>query len=220
MTQSILLDQRIWINIPSAFDFQIHGDISKANEVILLLHGYHESGKRILSKLSQAFPPHAVVLAPNGPFPLPYRRDEKYRIGYSWYFYDPSQQEYYIDMRVPISYLQQGIQQLGLSHYPKRIIGFSQGGYLAPFLMESLGNIQHIIGIGCEYLSDEWPAQFPIPRLDAIHGDRDEVIPLSDAQKTYLQAHKNKVSGEFYILSGVGHEIDEKVQNKVTELLL
>src|SRR4051794_30471349 len=41
------------------------------DELVLLLHGYQQSGKHLFDKLVPCFSERAAILAPNGPYPLP-----------------------------------------------------------------------------------------------------------------------------------------------------
>ena len=125
------------------------------DQIILLLHGYSESGGGIFKKLEPLLPEKALVIAPNGPFPIPQRTPEGYRMGYSWYFYNPATDEYVFDMDTGIRFLRGLLEQLKLPNLPVRLIGFSQGGYLAPFVARALPQAKQVIGIGCEFLADE-----------------------------------------------------------------
>src|SRR4051794_31786006 len=112
----------------------LYREASQPRELVILLHGFQQSGKHMADKLAGCFSEQVSILAPNAPFPLPERKpDGSYRVGFSWYFYNAPMDEYYIDMSVALEYLQGLVLKLGLEKLPKRIVGFSQGGYLAPF---------------------------------------------------------------------------------------
>src|SRR5690349_8872786 len=101
--------------------------VPEPRELILILHGYTLSGKFMYDRLIGVCPEHAVVLAPNAPFPIPERKpDGSFRAGFSWYFYNPAKDDYFIDMRVSIELLTGLVRKLGLANLPIRIVGFSQ----------------------------------------------------------------------------------------------
>ncbi|MBI3558607.1 MAG: hypothetical protein HY074_20250 [Deltaproteobacteria bacterium] len=208
--------------VPSSlpFDFHVRRPLSGApRELILLLHGFAESGKRILDKLEPLLPADAVVLAPNGPFPLPHKTDTGYVMTHSWYLYDPMAREYFIDMRLALEFLTAGIAQLKYEGLPKRIVGFSQGGYLAPFVAQTLSDVRQVVGIACEFLDEELTGALPA-RMDAVHGTADDVVAVADAKKSHAALVGRGVTGRFIEVEGAGHRIDGRMRNEVKELLL
>jgi predicted esterase len=184
---------------------------------VLLLHGYQESGERIFRRLESSIPPDLDVVAPNGPFPLPERVEEGYRVGFSWYFYDDLKDEYFIDPEVAVVYLRNLIHDLGLARCPIRAIGFSQGGYLAPFLAGTDLHLKHVIGIGCRFLEDELPRMQGV-RLDQIHGGRDDRVPIADAQRSHGILVSRGVSGEFRTFPEAGHRITPEMLAAVWQM--
>jgi predicted esterase len=191
--------------------------------LVILLHGYEQTGQKMYEKLASVMAPDAAVLSPNGPFPLPRRTQERYRLGYSWYFYDPKSDEYVMDMEIAVQFIKGLVQELGLTHLPITLIGFSQGGYLAPLVAQELKRVDHVIGLGAEYLVDEMA--LPIPyRADAVHGELDDVVSASDAQVAHqrlmnVQGNETRVKGEFRLLNATGHCIDKAMQKAVAELM-
>src|SRR5690349_17062821 len=86
-------------------------------ELIVLLHGYSETGEKIFDRLKDYLPSAAAVLAPCGPFPIPQRKGGdttkvEHEMGYSWYFYNFKTDEYVIDMDSAIRYCTGLIHQL------------------------------------------------------------------------------------------------------------
>jgi len=219
---------RVSATLSLPFDsFRVNpADGAAPRELILLLHGFSESGERMLRKLAPAIPPElqgmAVTLAPNAPFLLPHKTDAGFVATFSWYFFEPGANDYYIDMEPSIDFLASGLQALGLAHLPKRIIGFSQGGFMAPIAASRLGNIRQFIGIGCEYLVDEIPGTLPhsVPyRVDAIHGAEDASVDPLKARDSHRRLTAAGVEGSFTMLEGVTHKIDDRVRAEVTRAL-
>ena len=207
------------VYVPLPFDAEIVRPSATATEVIILMHGFMESGKRALAKMTPGLPEeltkHALIVAPNGPFVIPIppaAPGDSYRAAFSWYFYDRVTQEYKINMETAVVFLEQGLKALGVENLAKRLIGFSQGGYLAPIAATGLKNVKQVIGIAAEYLSDEIlkPATF---RLDGIHGELDDVVLPKEGRESFeITSQSHKLAGEFKIVAGMGHKIDAAAQ--------
>jgi predicted esterase len=203
MIKSVVMEQNTRVSVTLPADYLLRKP-EAPRELVLLLHGYSQTGAKIFSKLESACPRDAAVLAVNGPFLTPIRTDSGYSSGYSWYFYNPLTDEYAVDMQTGVEYLAGLVAQLKLDALPLRVVGFSQGGYL---------------GIGCEFLRDE--IDFDVAfRMDAIHGAQDEVVSAASAEAGFRRMQERGVRGEWHLLPGTGHRIDEKVQQIAAGLLL
>jgi predicted esterase len=210
--------ERIAVQAHLPFDYVIRESETSPRELILLLHGYSESGGRIFSKLEASLPKDVVVLAPNGPFLIPEKTEKGYRTGYSWYFYNFETDEYVIDMTTSLEFLADGIEKLGYSKLPLRIIGFSQGGYLAPFVGERLPNAKHVISLHSTYLYEELGEKLNF-RADNVVGAKDEIIDSENSARSHAEIVKRSKSGAFFRLPDVAHRIDGEVARKVGELV-
>jgi predicted esterase len=218
---------RILISTPIPMDAAIVRPASgeAPQELILLLHGFAETGDRMLRKILPAIPEslreRAVIVAPNALFPMPHKTDSGYIMTFSWYFYDPGSSEYYIDMKPATEFLVAGLKAHGFSHLPKRIIGFSQGGFLAPIAAAALEDVRHFVGLGCEYLVDEIPdgAGSVRYRVDAIHGEQDESVSAARARESHSRLISAGVPGSFTALPGVGHRIEDKMREALSRVL-
>ena len=211
--------QRLYVEAPLPFDYVETEPFGKeVKELILFLHGYSQKGKTVIRNLVEACPEDARVLAPNGPFPIPRKTENGFKVGYGWYFYDPVQDEYVVDMRTSIKALCSGIDALGLSSIPKRIIGFSQGGYLAPFVAHAMKNVKQVVGISSGYLIKELPTHLNF-RWDGIHGDQDEVVGCAGALQAHSKLTSRGIAGEFHILKGIGHELNQEVASTLKAIL-
>ncbi len=186
-------------------------------EGFLLLHGFTEAGAKIFKKCEEALPRNSIILAPNGLFPLPERQDSSYKIGFSWYFYDPFTDEYFIDMQPAIQLLTNLITKLGYDKIPWTVIGFSQGGYLAPFVAQKIPLVKKVIGIGCRFLDEElaMPLSF---KMHGIHGEDDEIVKSIEAEASFKKLESRGVVGDFTVLKGVGHRISSEVLAKLKGL--
>jgi predicted esterase len=208
---------------------KIIGDVilkkaEKPSRVFILLHGYSQSGEKIYSRLEPAISSSehgesAYIIAPNGPYPMPERGPQGWTVGFSWYFYNFETDEYFIDMENAKTYLNGLIESLGLRGVPTTVVGFSQGGYLAPLFAKECPQVDHVIGIGCEFLKDEIedPVLF---RLDAIHGADDAVVDVDNAQNSHTVLKGRGAKGSYTVLPGEGHRISSAVVDCVKSLLV
>lgn len=197
------------------------------NKVFLLLHGYSESGFKIYKRLGHKIDQSrekSLVLAPDGLFPMPKafpldtkiaKTKEELLQGYAWYFYHAATDQFLIDYVVPAQCLANWIEKLlkenGLSSSDLVIIGYSQGGYLAPFLGEALTEMglppQKVIGLNCSFRADRLKETPSFP-LYQIQGKEDTII---DTQLAFDRFQKLKDSGlkegEFLWLEGCDHKL-------------
>lgn len=195
-------------------------------EVLILLHGFAESGARILRKLEEGFPrsveKQSVVWAPNAPFPAAHKKDDGYSLTFSWYFYDPQADEYFIDMQPAIEFIQRGLEKMGWSDLPKRVVGFSQGGYLGLVLCTHLKNVRQFVGVGCDFLVDEVPGRLPEAaphRVDGVHGAGDDIVSPTQSRASHARLLQAGVEGKFELIEGSGHRIDERIRDAVGRAL-
>ncbi len=213
-----VLQGRISVPTDLPFDYCIReAQSEKPKELTLLLHGYRESGLRIFSKLSSSLPLDAHILAPNAPFPFAERAEEKYRMAYSWYFYNFQTDEYVVNMSTALEFLERGIQELGYAELPLRIVGFSQGGYIAPFVGQRMAQTRQVIALHSTYLHEELGQRLEF-RADNIVGAEDKIVDPTGSERSFGEIFPRALAGEFHRLPG-GHRIDEHVQRKVAELI-
>ncbi len=207
---------RLSVSVRLPFDvFQRRPSVP--DRVLLLLHGYTETGRRIFRKLEPIFQnTNALVLSPNGPYPVPVRmppekpgESETFREGYAWYFYDPSDDEYVRDMSVALDALEQTMTQLAPPGLPIDIVGFSQGTYLAPFAATRFG-ARRVIGVAGRFLDEEIPG-VPAFELHGIHGEEDPVVSAAEARKSFDALAKRGARGSFVSIANSAHRIDEKI---------
>jgi predicted esterase len=186
--------------------------------VFLLMHGYSQTAEYLLNKFLPTIPDGALVIAANGPFPAPKWIDEKPRLGFSWYFYDSSKDEYLVDMKTSVDMWIKIVDENHLQEVPKIIIGYSQGGYLAPFVAQELKNVVQVVGVGCEFLADELKENLSF-RIDGIHGENDEVVSHDGAKKSHEKLIAQGARGNFITVKGNGHKISDEitvaVKNKI-----
>lgn len=192
--------------------------LEKPEQVVLLLHGLNERGLRIYRKLISYLPDDALVIAPNAPFPLPREKEGRLEYGYCWYFYDRATKSYYLNQKLACSWLAELLRQKNLSYLPLTIIGFSQGGYLAPILGHELPQTKLVIGLGCEFRENLVDEKIKFP-LVGLHGENDFVVNVnhSKADADKLIAKGMNVTWE--TVPDTAHEISEAMGKRVQFLL-
>jgi predicted esterase len=224
-TQTLKARAQVQVSLPGDYLLRQPSDDVRPRELVLLLHGFRQSGEYMMRKLGSRCPDDFAVLAPCAPYPLPERSDGgELQLGFSWYFYNAAKDSYYIDMAVAVDYLAGLVEGLGLSGLPKRIAGFSQGGYIAPIVASRLGGVSQVIGLGSQFLSEEMTEHGivlpPAFRCDSLHGEDDEIVKLSDARESYGRLQAQGTRGEMQVFAGVGHRIAPPMAEAFGKLLL
>lgn len=210
-------EKRYELKALAVFD-GVERPVSNPDQVILLLHGLHERGLRIYRKLISNLPDNALILAPNAPFPLPREKEGRTEYGYCWYFYDRQTKSYYLNQKLAVSWLMELLASKNVSHLPLTIIGFSQGGYLAPMLGHALPQTKLVIGLGCEFrdnLIDD-KIQFP---LVGLHGAGDKIVNVDHSRSDAEKIKARGITVEWETIPGTAHEISEAMAIRVKTIL-
>jgi predicted esterase len=200
-----------------AYDYWIR-KANQPKELILLLHGFSQRGESIFKKLVNELPAHAIVLSPNAPFPSPVRINDEYKEAYAWYFYLSKEKRFVIPPTEATKSLKDLICDLGYEKLPIRIIGFSQGGYMAPWLVKELPNVHHSISISADYPAHYYEGLRDY-KFDIIHGVEDKIAPIASIRNnTEILKTKNR-NFTLHELDNTGHEINAAVVELVQKLL-
>lgn len=186
--------------------------------IVLLLHGYNERGLRIFRKLRRFLPHDSHIVAPNGLFPIPRAKPDRLDFGYAWYFYDKFTQTYSVDQTLCVGLLKKLLEQVNPENLPVTVIGFSQGGYLAPLLGFAEPRIKNVIGIGCEFKSRFFEAA-PSFSLSAVHGSGDPLVSAVHAQHEIELLREKGIVVDWHLIEGVKHEISNEVGLKVANIM-
>lgn len=209
---------------------------SDYDEVILLLHGYSEDAKRIYKRLGRKLNDElgenskTLIIAPNGLYPLPrsFPLDKKITEaedllqGFAWYFFHAGSNTFLIDYQIPAETLGQWCEELTKGTLPLTIIGYSQGGYLAPFLgfnvFERGVNLKRVIGINCSFREDimEKAPQF---RMDLLQGSEDTIIDTKLAKERFDNLIKRGMKGHYESIDGADHKLCPQTAQRVLTTL-
>lgn len=173
--------------------------------VILLLHGFRERGKRIFRKLIPYLPEDALVLAPNGSYPLSSDPDT-----FAWYTFDRGESVYAETQSHSRSRLVDLLAQYNPKQLPVTIIGFSQGGIFAPTLGNFIPHTKCVLGIACEFRAWLVPDE-PKFNLIGIHGSLDSIITTATAELAKDELLRRGIKCEWHLVKEAGHEITREM---------
>lgn len=178
------------------------------NKVFLLLHGYLLDGKYLFETLKDIIPNNSMIIAPNGPFMVPVKKKDEFHAKFAWYFFDPAKKNYYINFDPAADYLKQIVETYNTDSLPVHIIGYSQGGYLAPRAAEEIPHTKSVLGIACTFREGRYEYQ-PNIIYNQINSIDDPIVEIEGSRTEFekLKALGNK--GELVELSGTGHKIDQ-----------
>ena len=211
---------RSLISSHSICDYYYRPATSLEIPIVLLLHGYGETAKIIYDKLDKAIPSSWGVLCPNGPFPLPKKNhvEGTWNLNYAWYFFDSKTKKYFINQSYPQEILSHLIEkELKISN-PLYIIGYSQGGYLAPFVGIKLENTVQSIAINAEYKHLLLPKKFNFV-ITSINGIDDQIVDPINAQNSHQIILGQGNQGEFFLMEETDHSINDRIIDKTKSLL-
>lgn len=209
-------EQRSHISTPFPIDSLVikPDEFNDKTPVYLLLHGFGQRAKRLYRQWSKIFEENDCLIVPNAPFPMPRKKTDPesaqsyYQIPRAWYFYDNIKDEFLIDYEFPSRLLSGLITELNLEKNPLCIIGYSQGGYLAPFAGSRLKQTKHVIGVNCRYREDLLPQKLNF-RLDAFHAQQDTQVDYNRSYQSFEALKKRTLGGEFYTWPDKKHELDD-----------
>lgn len=191
---------------------------SSQKRVYLILHGYLQSAD-IIDKLTRNLKlKGGVYLIPNGPFFVPYKKNNKQYYGYSWYFYDVENDKYLVNYTAGTEYLSNFLRAQELINNPLTILGYSQGGYMGLQLAKSLPNCDHLICLNAKAKAKyvDGPYHF---KIDLVNGEDDLIIPLSGVEEEF---NKIRTTGQKISLHKVynsGHKINHNLISVVNGLI-
>lgn len=188
------------------------------DHLYILLHGYMSNAQRMWNRFSERFPRDTNLLAINGPYPIPIKKDEGYIMSYSWYFFDPIEKKYFISYDVCTDYTYNVTAQLGYEQSSKTLIGFSQGGYASVHIAKKLLNVQRIIGIGCAFVTDQ-PTWRGNMQVHALHGEEDDIVSLQHS-KEHFDKLPSSNRGVYETFPGVKHKPSDEMLDRAVQLAL
>lgn len=205
-----------------------HLEVSTPKMLTIFLHGYADHGGSFTRRLFPEGYPQPLAetsaLIPNGPFPVPVKTEDGWREAYAWYFFDDSRQKMVISPDTAVNGIKSLVAELGYEDVPKALVGFSQGGFLAPYLAQHLKNVRTLIGIGTGYRTDYFGPLLNglphAPSVHAIHGAVDGVFPLTAAKAAHQKVIALGFSGDFHSVDHGTHVANEAMGKILCDLLV
>jgi predicted esterase len=188
--------------------------------LVICAHGFQDHALSMLRRIGwwQTDLPFQI-LALNGPFPVPFWTGGGFKEAYSWYFRDTDAEIMLVDPATTSQTLSQLITELSLENSPKIIFGFSQGGFMAPYLAAKLKNVKGVIGLGCGYKLDAYSKCSPL-EVHAIHGMNDERVSIEKSRTEFSNILKVGHRGSFHEIPSLGHKVDAEVEPLVRNICL
>jgi predicted esterase len=146
------------------------------------------------------------------------RAGDAYKEAYSWYFRDPKSGLQMISPEFAAAALKDLVGKLGLLEIEWIILGFSQGGFFAPFLKRAGLNVRAIVAVGAGFRREAYEGLAPV-RVRALHGAADEVVPLEHARTGFEAIREMGYGVDFKALEGVGHTLNDEGRELVRALI-
>ena len=194
----------------------IHTGGGKDKPLLIFFHGFADSATALLRRAYPEQSDKFEILAINGPFPVPQKKDGIWKQAFAWYFSDFSTNTTYIHPQVAAKAVIALIAKLNLNNRRKMLIGFSQGGFFIPHLLPHLSNVEHIVAIGAAYRPEDYPQVLNVT-VDALHGSHDEIIPLDNAYKSFQTLKIKNPKGKFIEFQDMGHTMNTESRAWLTK---
>lgn len=187
----------------------------KPKQIVLFLHGLGANGMDLLSLAAYWAKdlPDAVFVSPDAPFPC-----DMAPVGFQWFSlqeWTPESMLKGVEDAVPIlnQYIDQLLQHYDLQDKDLALVGFSQGTmmslYAGPRRSEKIAGILGYSGalIGEAGLAD---AAIQKPPVHLIHGEADQIVPVSAFHHATEILRKNGFVVSGYTTPYLQHGIDEE----------
>lgn len=182
---SLSIDHEVYLNNPE-----------NPKRFLILLHGYLLDGNFMLKKFSRYIKDGYQIIAPNGPYLIPFNKDGSWEPRYSWYFYDSQTDDFFINPINACNYVTYLEKKYNTLKLPVDIIGYSQGGFFAPKLCETIENVQRVIGVSCILKSSRFKI-FKDIEYHQVHGIEDDTVSYKDS-KHYFEEISSQVDNSSF----------------------
>ncbi len=189
----------------------VHFNKSEDKPLLIFFHGFADSAGAFLRRSYPVPNSKYEVLAINGPFPVPQKKDGIWKHAFAWYFSDFATNTNFIHPRVAGKAVNDLLIELNLVNRKKILIGFSQGGFFIPHLLPTLKNVRHVVSIGAAYRIEDYPSELSVS-VDALHGTQDEIIELKNAASSFESLKPLNPKGEFVVFENMGHTMNAEAR--------
>lgn len=206
-------------NAPLTFDHDYFIKVpEKPKRIYVLLHGYLLDGEFMFNKLGSVIPEDGIIVSPNGPFPVPVKKNNQFAPRYAWYFFDPGKKIYYINYEPAAYFMRTFLQRIWPFELPMTLIGYSQGGYIAPKIAEIVPLVDTVVGMACTYRNSRFEFRDEV-KLHQINSEVDPMVDIENSKKEFNILADRGNLGQFITLSESGHKIDEHYLAELKNLL-
>ena len=188
---------------------------------VILLHGYQDhalSMTRRMGWLDAELP--FEILAVNAPFPVPVWKTDGFVEAYSWYFRDTSRDIMIVHPSTSAQRVSELVREQLQPGTPITLFGFSQGGYLAPFVAKFLPETRAIIAVGSGYPPEPYAGLSKNIKVFALHGEQDDRWPLASSQAAHQKLLESGFTGEFHVIPALGHRVDVSLDPLIRRMAL
>jgi predicted esterase len=188
---------------------------ASSDEFILLIHGFGQTAKIFSERISE-FLGDRPICAVQAPFPV---LTSGRQIGYSWYAFDRETNTFQIPIATGVDFLRKTLEHFRVADRIRKVIGYSQGGYMAPFIGLRLPHVKQVIGINCRFKDEDLSGSKISFRIDAIHGANDAIVEPEKARASHQKLIEMGCTGTFTVLPDTAHELSEPIGRAVTKAL-
>lgn len=211
--------KKIFTDIPFRVEHEAQVSLpSNPKRVYLLLHGFQQNGSFMFDQLRSVLPQDSAIIAPDGPLSTPIKRNEGYDLKYAWYFFDALNKKYLIDYMPAAEFLKSILLELNLLKKPITVIGYSQGGYLAPKIAEVIPSVDTVIGIACTFRNEKFAYRNSV-MIHQINSNSDTIIDFEGAKEEFLTLRERGNLGRFIELEDVGHRLTNDYLLELSQLI-
>jgi phospholipase/carboxylesterase len=192
-------------------------DNKSCNKMIIFLHGYGSNGNDLinLSYEMRDSVEECVFLSPNAPYAWEGMGDFSFNCNsFQWFSLldrDPKRliKESYDAIEIIKDYIDTQARHFSINYSDITLVGFSQGGFLALQVAISLDqDIAGVVSYSGGILSNSFKVQSKPRDILIIHGDSDDVVPLTMSLEADLFFRKNNIPSTLMIFNGMGHTIN------------
>ncbi|MGK7876043.1 MAG: hypothetical protein AB4426_22905 [Xenococcaceae cyanobacterium] len=189
----------------------------ECEDAVVVLHGFGESAEIIYEKLKKVLPKNKQIIIPNGIFPIPQKLQYTYNLRFAWYFYDNKKDYYFIEYDIPANIISNLLTELKINS-KVTFVGFSQGGYLAPFCGMVYGNTEKVITLNAS-LRLEKSESFPCFPIYCLNGDGDDLVNPHLAKERFEQFNSKGMKGAFELITETKHKINDNMLFSLAKFL-
>lgn len=206
------------LTYPAEF-LEVNESSSEEDRLFLFLHGYAENADIFYKRVSKVFTPKHRSLFLNGSFPIPTIRGDVVLYQYAWYFYNTIENKYYVDFNTPVASIKKLLESLKISEKTKiTVIGYSQGGYLAPFLAAAIPAVDKVIAINASIREDKLLGELNF-HLDQIHAINDERVDFDLAKERFEKLSKRLPSSNWIEMPNETHLLSANILETLEKTL-